>query len=144
MNEIYTRLAATPSDWHEDAHLLSETVSHAMNLEYQSKSTRNDMLPVVRPRPLPGNIPRIIIERIQKELNTGNLVSADGVAFAPRETQLFVITLLDLLVQLVTTFPACEEAIESSEQLALNIITTSNDRELRLKAVCRRSNLSEG
>lgn len=134
LEKIYERMTVPPSDWHEDVHLLSETVRHTINLEYQSKSARNDMLPPAHSGPLPGNIPRIIIERIQKELSTTGLAAADGEPFTSRETQLFITALLDLLVQLVTAFPSCEEAIETSEQLALSIITTSKNRELRLKA----------
>ena len=135
LEEIYERMTVPPSDWHEDVHLLSETVLHTINLEYQSKSARNDMLPPAHSGSLPGNIPRIIIERIQRELNTTGLATADGESFISRETQLFITALLDLLVQLVAAFPSCEGAIETSEQLALSIITTSKNSELRLKAV---------
>lgn len=93
------------------------------------------MFPTAEPRLLPGNIPQIIIERIKRELGSMNLIGVYEDSINVHETSLFVTALLDLLVQLVVAFPACEEAIESSEQLALRIITTSNDREVRLKAV---------
>ena len=135
LEEIYERMTDPPSHWHEDVQLLTETVSHTINLGYQSKSARNDMLPPAHSGHLPGNIPRIIIERIQRELDTIGLAIVDGEPFTSRETQLFITALLDLLVQLVTAFPSCEEAIRTSEQLALSIITNSKNRELRLKAV---------
>ena len=132
MEEIYSRMTASPSEWHQDLQLLAETVSHTISLGYHYMSARLDMGSPLHCGPIPGNIPRIIIERIQKELSSFEQASSP----LYREIQLFITALLDLLVQLVTTFPSSEEAIEHSEQLALSIIMTSHSQELRLKAVC--------
>ena len=137
MEKIYSRMTASPSEWHQDLQLLAETVSHTISIGYHYMSARLDVDPPLHSGPVPGNIPRIIIERIQKEL--GSFEQASSILY--HETQLFIIALLDLLVQLVTTFPSSEEAIENSEQLALSIVMTSHSQELRLKAVCLISKL---
>lgn len=140
MEGIYARMTASPSEWHQDLSLLAETVSHTISLGYHYMTARLDVGSPMHCGPVPGNIPRIIIERIQKELGTYDQASYP----LYREAQLFITALLDLLVQLVTTFPSSEEAIEHSEQLALSIIMTSHSEELRLKAVCSISKLVVG
>ena len=132
MEEIYNRITAQPSNWHESVYELFNIVLHTVYRGYHSLSRRKAETTPVYLDILPENVTRTIIKRIKLELSDFEL-SGSG---EPREIQLIVTALLDLLVNVVATFPSCEEAIESSEQLGLQIITTCDIRELRLKAVC--------
>ncbi|KAF8460629.1 hypothetical protein BDZ91DRAFT_738835 [Kalaharituber pfeilii] len=133
MEQIYARIVAAPSEWHGDIRHLAEYVSHATHLKYQALSLNNTMHTVMHSESFPMNITHTIIDRIEKELAGIELIISKEDFIPPREAQLLVAGLLDLLDQLVASFSSSE--IRSRvEELALKIITTSNIPEFRFKA----------
>lgn len=143
MFEVYTRIIAAPSEWHGDLREYFERVSQAIFSWYQSKSNANGTGSGMYSEFLSGDVTGSILRRAKVELgslghapqfNEGEGITDDD-RTPSREFQLVLFGLLDFLSQLVSTFPASKGITDGAEKLALSIITTSNLRELRFKAV---------
>lgn len=145
IDEVYTRITAAPSDWHKDIRSLYEGTATAISMHQQSRPGH----PSRAAANLAAEVARSVMDKVEEELraykwNSNPLLQGmlrnrgNSTVSAPRpalEAQLFVCGLLDLLNQLIATFPKSEETVSRGKALALRLIRRSEERVFRYKAV---------
>lgn len=162
MEQIFIRISTPPSAWHKDMRDLVDGVSDAISLQYQSQAQVESKAAEYRLETaeyLAAEVTSSIIGITKDQLtdygpesdleffemmNDGKISCPASESLPGRESAMTVYGLLDLLVQLVAAFPNSDNVVYDTKELALRIIRTSNQPELRFKAVGNPSVYSTG
>ena len=143
---VYARITAPPSQWHTDMRHLYEGTVTAIALQHQAKSSNPPMTAGFTVS-LASDVMQSIVGKLEKELedfgeHKHSSLSClpqshwrDSDVFPFRDGQMLICGLLDLLSQLVSTFPKDETVVAEPKALALRLIRHSDKRAFRYKAV---------
>lgn len=138
LDNMWAGIIAPPSEWHRDMQHLYEGTAGAISLHHQVQYSSIGRASQYASN-LAAEIARSIVDKTEHALQApdgGSGEDSDGAKEIPSlETKLLVCGLLDLLCQLVTTFPHSDEIVRDAKALALKLIRTSNKKEFRNKAV---------
>lgn len=143
---VFARVSAPPTHWFEDMRGLYESAVDAILLHHQERSSNLRQGPSLQAAIRASAVAQTIIERLELQLaafdeNRGNdennWGAADGshIGLSKLDVQIFTCGLLDLLSQLVATFPGSEDIVLGARALALRLIRTSGEKAFRYKGV---------
>ncbi|KAI5854379.1 hypothetical protein BZA05DRAFT_335629 [Tricharina praecox] len=141
---VFARVSAPPTHWFEDMRGLYESAVDAILLHHQERSSNLRQGPSLQAAIRASAVAQTIIERLELQLaafdeNRGNdennWGAADGshIGLSKLDVQIFTCGLLDLLSQLVATFPGSEDIVLGARALALRLIRTSGEKAFRYK-----------
>ncbi|KAI5780820.1 hypothetical protein EDC01DRAFT_256485 [Geopyxis carbonaria] len=146
IDALFLRITASPSEWHADMRSLHEGTLGAISLQHQALF-RDPPKGAQYASVLAADVARSVINRLDSELkpflrNRQSLISGLvrgtirlGTNRVPsRDTQLFVCSMLDCLVQLVAAFPTKRNIVQDSKSLAHRLIGRSEIMAFRYKA----------
>jgi hypothetical protein len=147
ISDIFARVTAPPSRWHKDMrHLLEGTVA-AIFLHQLAESDHPTEASQYADL-LANEVSQTVLERLELQLETfesrrdssgaphfSNWSDGTRSELSRPDSQMFICGLLDLLSQLVSTFPNSGVIVADSKALALKLIRDSDQRAFRYKAV---------
>jgi len=143
---VFARVSAPPTHWLGDMRGLYESTIDCILLHHQERSRNLRQGPSPQAAIRASKVARTIVERLELQLaafdgsrggDDKNWGAADGsyIGLSKLDVQIFTCGLLDLLSQLVATFPKSEKIVTGARSLALRLIRTSDETAFRYKGV---------